>query len=55
MHGVTDLVDMSTGMKKSADAESFFDHMKEVQDQVRNQLKKSNVTYKLRYNRKRHL
>ena len=51
MHGVTNLVDVPMGVK-SVDVESFSDHMKEVHDYVKRQLEKSNVSYKLRADRK---
>ena len=43
LRGVTNLVNMPTGVKKSMDIESFAEHMKEVQDQVKKLLKKSNA------------
>ena len=52
---MADLVDIPMGIQESAYPESFVDHMKEVHDQVRRQLGKSNTFYKMRSKSKRRI
>ena len=49
-HGVVNLIEFSMKMQKSEDAKSFQEHMKDMHDQVRRQMEKINVTFKLRVN-----
>jgi hypothetical protein len=54
-HRVVDFVEFPRETRKSADAESFTEHMHEVHENVRKRIEQSNASYKLRADTKKRL